>query len=121
MNLVVATGGPPLWRLRVASSWFSRLRGLIGRRTLAAGEGLLLPGTNSVHMFFMRFAIDCLFLGAPRADGACPIVALRANLAPWTGIVWWVRGAHDAVEIPAGSAAAAGLDAGDYVRLEPAG
>ena len=72
-------------------------------------------------MFFMRFAIDCVFLGAPVADGSQRVVAVRERLAPWRGIVWWVRGAHGAVELPAGSAAAAGLHKGDYVRLEPAG
>ena len=113
-------GGDAVWRLSVADSWPARLRGLIGRRSLSAGEGLYLPGTNGVHMLFMRFAIDCLFLGAPRPDGARQIVAVRHNLAPWRGIVWWVRGARAAVELPAGGAVESGLRQGDYVRLEPA-
>jgi hypothetical protein len=112
--------GRPIWRLRVAANWLGRLRGLIGSRALAPGEGLYLPGTNGVHMLFMRFAIDCLFLGAPRTDGAQRVVALRAHLAPWTGVVWWVRGARGAVEVPAGAIAASGLRVGDYVRLLPA-
>lgn len=113
-------GGEPLWRLRTADSWFDRLRGLIGSPALPAGEGLYLPGTNGVHMFFMSFAIDCLFLGTPRADGAQAVLAVRPNLAPWTGIVLWVRGARGAVEVPSGSAAASGVRPGDYVRLAPA-
>ncbi|MEP7379046.1 MAG: DUF192 domain-containing protein [Chloroflexota bacterium] len=110
----------PLWRVAVAGSWLARLRGLIGRSQLATGEGLYLAGTNGVHMLFMSFAIDVLFLGAPRADGARPVVALKPNLKPWTGIVWWVRGARGAIEVPAGSLAASGLRAGDHLTLAPA-
>jgi uncharacterized membrane protein (UPF0127 family) len=119
MILSAVAGDVPLWRLEVGDSWLARLRGLIGRSRLAPGEGLYLPGTNGVHMLFMRFAIDCLFLGAPRTDGARPIVALKPNLPPWTGIVWWVRGARGAIELPAGALAESGLRVGDYVRLAP--
>ena len=106
-----------LWRLDVANSWLARLRGLIGRPGLPVGQGLFLPGTNGVHMFFMRFAIDCIFLSAPRADGLRKVVAVRERLAPWRGIVWWVRGAHGVAEVPAGAASEAGLRTGDLVAL----
>jgi uncharacterized membrane protein (UPF0127 family) len=119
LQLTAATGGGPTWKVAVAASWLARLRGLIGRPSLASGEGLYLPGTNGVHMLFMRFAIDCLFVGAPRADGARPVVGVRHNLAPWTGVVWWVRGARGVVELPAGALAGSDLAVGDYVRLEP--
>jgi uncharacterized membrane protein (UPF0127 family) len=121
MELRVAGAAAPLWRLDVANTWLARLRGLIGRRGLAAGEGLYLPGTNGVHMFFMRFAIDVVFVGAPRPDGAQEVVALRPGLKPWTGLVPWVRGARGAIEIPAGALASSGLRVGGYVRLEPVG
>jgi uncharacterized membrane protein (UPF0127 family) len=117
MELRVAGTATPLWRLDVADSWLARLRGLIGRRDLAAGDGLYLPGTNGVHMFFMRFAIDVVFVGAPRPDGAQQVVALKPGLKPWTGLVPWVRGAHGAVEVPAGSLSGSGLNVGDYVTL----
>ena len=120
MNLLAENDTTPLWRLEVADSWLGRLRGLIGRHSLAAGAGLYLPGTNGVHMLFMRFAIDCLFVGAPRTDGARPVVSLKHNLAPWTGVVWWVRGARGAIEVPAGALASSGLRVGGYVWLVPA-
>ncbi len=112
--------GKTVWTLEVADSLLARLRGLIGRAGLEAGKGLYLPGTNGVHMLFMRFAIDCVFVGAPGAAGARRIVAIHERLAPWRGIVWWVRGARGVVEVPAGSAATSGLKRGDLVRLEPA-
>lgn len=120
MELRAEGSSSPLWRLDVADSWRARLRGLIGRRGLVAGEGLYLPGTNGVHMFFMRFAIDVVFLGGSREDGARRVVALRQNLRPWIGLVPWVRGARGAVEVPAGSLAGSGLSVGDYVILAPA-
>ncbi|MEA2676469.1 MAG: uncharacterized protein QOJ81_610 [Chloroflexota bacterium] len=120
MELRAEGSAATLWRLDVADSWLARLRGLIGRRGLAAGEGLFLPGTNGVHMLFMRFAIDVLFVGAPRADGARKVLALKANLRPWTGLVLWVRGARGAVEVPADSLSGSGLRVGDYVTLAPA-
>ena len=110
----------PCWQLEVADSWLARLRGLIGRRRVGRDEGLYLPGTNAIHMLFMRFPIDCVFVGAPRPDGTRQIVAVQAELAPWRGVVWWVRGAKGAVELRSGAAGAAGLRRGDYVRLEPA-
>ncbi len=119
MELRTAGAATALYRVEVASSWLGRLRGLIGRSHLERGDGLYLAGTNGVHMLFMRFAIDVLFVGAPRSDGARPVVALRPNLKPWTGIVWWVRGARGALEVPAGSLAASGLRVGDYVTLAP--
>ena len=46
----------------VADSPWSRMRGLLGRRGIESGEGLLLRPTGSVHTFFMRFPIDVVFL-----------------------------------------------------------
>jgi len=120
LQLRTADGNDPGWRLQVVDGWLGRARGLMGRNSLAAGEGIYLPGTNSIHMLFMRFPIDCLFVGAPRSDGSREIVGVRERLAPWRGVVWWVRGARGAVEVPAGSLATVGLRRGDVVRLEPA-
>ena len=112
--------GRSLYRLDVAQSWLSRLKGLIGRKDLGSGEGLFLPGTNGVHMFFMRFPIDCVFVGKPRADGTREVVAIHDRLAPWTGIVLWARGADGVAEVAAGSVETTGLRRGDVIRLEPA-
>lgn len=116
-----ADTGQPLFSVEVASSFLARLRGLMGRPSLTAGEGLYLPGTNSIHMLFMRFAIDAVFVGAAGVDGARPVVAVKERLRPWTGVVWWVRGLNGGgvIEVPAGGSAAVALRPGDRVRLEP--
>lgn len=113
-------GGEVLGRLTVAGSFWARLRGLIGRPAPARGGGLLLPGATGVHMLFMRYPIDCLFLGAEAADGTRPVVGLRPALPPWRGVVWYVRGARAAAELPVGTLAAARLAVGDRMRLASA-
>ena len=120
MDLRVSGDSASLYRVEVAGSFMSKLRGLTGRASLAVGGGLYLTGTNSIHMLFMRFAIDVLFVGAPRADGAQPVIALKPNLRPWTGVVWWVRGARGTIEVPAGSLVGTRIKVGDYVTLAPA-
>jgi uncharacterized membrane protein (UPF0127 family) len=89
----------------------------MGRQQLEPGGGLYLPGTNSIHMLFMRFPIDCVFVSGPLSDGSRHVVGLSENLKPWTGVVWWARGAKGAVEVPAGAARAAGIEVGQPIWL----
>ena len=107
-----------LWSLEIADSWTKRLVGLIGRQSLAEGTGLYFPGTNSIHMLFMRFPIDCVFV---RPAGGAPdtveVVSVRPDLAPWTGVVWFVRRARATIELSAGDAARAGIKVGDRLTL----
>jgi uncharacterized membrane protein (UPF0127 family) len=116
--LVRADAGahPVATRVQVARSFWGRFRGLMGRGALADDEGLYLP-VNSIHMLFMRFVIDALFLDAPDADGVRRVVATYPGLRPWTGIVLPVRGADGVVELPAGAIDRASLAVGDEVRL----
>ena len=100
-----------------ASSLWGRFMGLMGRRSLAAGHGLWLSGTNGIHMFFMRFPIDAVFLGKAGADGSRPVLAAKRNVRPWTGMVPLVRGADGVLELPVGSIESSGTVAGDVVRL----
>ena len=89
----------------------------MGRPSLMPGTGLWLPDSNGIHMMFMRFPIDAVFLGRPEAGGARPIVATHENLPAWRGLVPLVRGAHGVLELPAGTIAATGTAEGDRVEL----
>ena len=71
-------------------------------------------------MLFMRFPIDAVFLARPGADGGRRVVAVRPALRPWTGVVWWARGADGCLELPAGTAAASGTTVGDVIQLREA-
>ena len=107
-------------RVAVADTFWTRFLGLMGRSALAPDEGLWLRGVNNVHMFFMRFPIDCIFLGPSDADGARRVVAVRHALPPWRGVVWYARGATGVVELAAGTAARSGTQVGDRVTLASA-
>ena len=106
-------------RVESATGFWARFMGLMGRAALPQGGGLWLTD-SSIHMFFMRFPIDALFLGAPDATGRRRVVAMRPDLPPWRGIVLPVKGAQGVVELAAGTLASAGVQLGDEVVLEPA-
>jgi uncharacterized membrane protein (UPF0127 family) len=94
----------------VASAFGSRLRGLLGRKELAPGEGLLLYPCSSVHTFFMAFPIDVVFL-----DDDWRVVAVSQGMRPWrlSGIRW---AAKAALELPAGIVRHTGTASGDYLH-----
>jgi uncharacterized membrane protein (UPF0127 family) len=117
---VAATDAVAASAVASADSFWGRFRGLMGRAALAPGTGLYIPG-NSIHMFFMRFPIDALFVSGPDASGARTVIACRPNLRPWTGLVMPVGGAAGVVELEAGAIERAGLQAGAVVRFETAG
>ena len=86
------------------------MRGLLGRSGLESGEGLLLRPASSVHTFFMRFAIDVVFLGR---DGEVLKVAKR--VPPWRTAA--ARGAKAVVELAAGEAGRRGIRVGERLTL----
>jgi len=64
--------------VRVAERWWFRLRGMIGHPEPARGEGLLIRPCEGVHMHWMRYPLDIVFL-----DDAGLIIALYQGLRPW--------------------------------------
>lgn len=98
----------------MADSFFSRGFGLIPRGSLRDGEGLLITKTSSITMLFMRFPIDAVFV-----DRSGRVVRVAADLPPWR-LATAARGARDVIELPAGTAARTGTQAGDELVLEPA-
>jgi uncharacterized membrane protein (UPF0127 family) len=109
-------------RVQLADSFGGRFMGLMGRPQLSPGDGLWLTRTSNIHMFFMQFPIAAIFLGRPAADGTRRVVAAHASLRPWTGVVWYARGADSCLELPAGTAAASATAVGDIIAMarEPA-
>jgi uncharacterized membrane protein (UPF0127 family) len=99
-------------RCTVADTAPSRMRGLLGRDGMDEIEGLLIRPTNSVHMFFMRFAIDVVFL-----DRDLVVRKIVETLKPWR--MAGCRGARAALELPAGSASSRGITVGERLTLEP--
>jgi uncharacterized membrane protein (UPF0127 family) len=101
----------------VAASLWAKFMGLMGRPSLAPGAGLWLPDSNGIHMMFMRFPIDAVFLGRPDATGARPVVRLHRGLPAWTGLVPLVRGAHGVLELPVGAIDGSATQVGDLIDI----
>jgi uncharacterized membrane protein (UPF0127 family) len=89
-----------------ASSPLARMKGLLGRRELASGQGILLRPAGSIHTAFMRFPIDAVFLDA---DGT--VLKVERELPAWRTAA--SRGSKAVLELPAGEAARRGLEVGD--------
>ncbi|MGZ6268159.1 MAG: DUF192 domain-containing protein [Candidatus Limnocylindrales bacterium] len=105
-------------RLEEGSSFWAKFMGLMGRGSLAPGAGLWLPGENGIHMLFMRFPIDAVFLAPPAADGTRGVLALRRSLPRWRGVVWRVGGAKGVMELPVGAIEASATELGDRIVIE---
>ena len=103
--------------LETAAGLWGKFKGLMGRPSLDAGAGLWLPDSNGIHMMFMRFAIDAVFLGRPDPDGTRPVVSVHERLPAWRGLVPLVRGAHGVLELPVGTIAATSTAVGDRIAL----
>ena len=81
------------------------MRGLLGRRELGTGHGILLRPASAIHCWFMRFAIDAVFL-----DGSDRVLKVAAELPPWRMAA--CKGSRAVLELPAGEAQRRGLEAG---------
>lgn len=97
-------------RCVVADTMWMRARGLLGRSSLGEDEGILLQPAGSIHMFFMRFPIDAVFL-----DRELRVLRVAADLRPWR--MAGRRGAKLVLELPAGRCARAGVREGDRLVL----
>ncbi|HWN20975.1 MAG TPA: DUF192 domain-containing protein [Gaiellaceae bacterium] len=93
-------------RCLVAARPLRRMRGLLGRRSLPGGEGILLRPAASIHTFFMRFPIDAVFL-----DRSLVVVGIEPDLRPWRAAAR--KRAHSVLELAAGECERRGLREGD--------
>jgi uncharacterized membrane protein (UPF0127 family) len=93
-----------------ADTFFSRFKGLQLKKSFPQGSGLLILPCNSIHMFFMRFPIDVVFIDANQS-----VIYMEEGIKPWR-ISRIVKGARSVLELPAGTAARTGTRPGD--RLE---
>ena len=98
-------------RCDVATAPLKRLVGLLTRPALHPGEGLIFPRCHSIHTWFMRVPIDVVFL----KQG---IVIKTVNaLRPFR--LLWASGADTVIELPAGTAAKAGVQVGHTLGWTP--
>ena len=103
-------GGPVCERCLLAETPLTRLKGLLGRKGLEQGDGLLLRPAASIHTFFMRFPIDAVWV-----DRDLNVLKVSPDLGPWRTAA--CKGAKGVVEMAAGEAERVGLSAGDKLTL----
>ncbi len=96
--------------LEAATNMVSRFRGLMLRRKLPEGGGLLIRPCNSIHMFFMLFAIDAVFV-----DRENRVTKVARNVRPWIGLAFGGRAARAVLELPTG--AAGPTEPGDMLEI----
>jgi hypothetical protein len=101
--------------VELADGMVSRFLGLMFRADLPDGHGLVLRPCNSIHMFFMRFPLDVLFV-----DGDGKVLRVLDSIKPWRASTL-VRGSKGAIELRAGTAARTGVSPGTVVRMVEAG
>ncbi len=94
-----------------ADNFLTRLVGLMGKGSIGDGFGLLIEPCDSIHMFFMRFPIDALYVDR---DGR--VLRVCRNLRPWR-VGPFVRRSQYVLELPAGTAERTGTREGDQLQL----
>ncbi len=99
-------------KVEVADTSLSRFLGLLGRRELQPGHGLLIVPSSGVHTLGMLFPIDVVFL-----DADSRVIKLQENLRPFrvTALNWH---SESVLELPVDTIRAALVQIGDQFRIE---
>lgn len=98
--------------LEVATNFVARGVGLMGRARLPQDGGLLIHQCNGIHMMFMRFPIDAVFV-----DRAGVVVKTYERLLPWIGLVPFVFRADKVAELPVGTIRRHAIKTGDRLLV----
>lgn len=99
----------------LATGFWTRLRGLLGRPEPQPGGGLVLDPCKSVHMWGMRYSLDVLF-----SDPQDCVVGLEEGLAPWR-VSRHIKTARKAIELPVGTIKNTGTRLGDQLSFSDGG
>lgn len=110
--LDVTNGSVVAEHLEVARSLQERQRGLLGRDSLPEGHGLLIEQCRSIHMFFMKFAIDVVYVAADLV-----VAKVVEDLRPWQ--LSGSLAASATVELPTGTIRRTGVAPGHQLELRP--
>jgi uncharacterized membrane protein (UPF0127 family) len=93
--------------------FYNRMRGLLGKKELLPGKGLIIKPCQQIHSFFMQFSFDALFV-----DNFNRVIHIEGNMLPGK-ISPLVRKTAMVIELPAGTAADTGTNIGNIIVLEP--
>lgn len=96
----------------IADDFFSRLKGLLGRKNLLADEALIITHSRSIHMFFMKFSIDAVFIDKNKI-----VVGLVERIKPFQMSPMFFK-AQDVIELPEGKIRETKTRLGDKIELQ---
>ena len=99
--------------IKVAGTFWGRLKGLMFKSGLAKGECLIIRPCNIIHTFGMRFALDIIF-AAERSEAVYEVVHVTENIKPYR-IGTLVPEADCVLELPAGTVKTSGTKVGDQL------
>ena len=97
---------------KVADNPWTRLVGLMGKRELPEGDGLLIARSTSIHTCFMRIPIDVIFVS--KEDR---VVDVEEAMPAWRARI--AKGkAHYVIELPAGTIRRSGTQVGHQLEVQ---
>ena len=99
--------GDEIWTAETSAQ---RRTGLLKHDRLEEGAGLWIIPCEAVHTFFMKFAIDLIYLDRQRR-----VRGLVRALAPWR--LSMCLPAHSVIELPPGTIERTGTQKGDQLEL----
>ena len=108
LNLTIE--GVSAGTVALADTFFSRLRGLLGRSAKELG-GLLITPCSQVHCCFMKEAIDVVYI-----DRQGQVLRVDASMQPWH-FGPFVKGAKKVLELPDGRAEELDIAPGKYIHF----
>ncbi len=96
---------------RVAKTPWARMKGLLGDKDMPAGYALIITGCQSIHMMFMAFPIDVVFI-----DKNNVVVGLSSNIPPFAfSPIFWKSSC--AIELRAGTIQLSNTAIGDSLKI----
>lgn len=98
------------YELEMARTQAQKTKGLLGRKTFSPGEGLFIEHCHSIHMWFMKFPIDVLYV-----DSDLKILKVVKELKVWMFSACG-RATHT-IELPVGTVALHFLQVGDRLQI----
>lgn len=107
------TGHVVVAAIRRAEGVWGSFAGLMLKKSLPAGHGLMFQPARGIHTHFMRFPIDLVFL-----DKTNRVTKVRDAMVPWR---FDLTMAASVMELNAGTAQAMDIQPGDQLRFEKDG
>jgi uncharacterized membrane protein (UPF0127 family) len=105
------TGAVVATAIAEADGPWQAFKGLMFRKDLPDGHGMLFRPARGIHTHFMRFPIDLIFL-----DKSDRVVKIRPAMVPWR---FDFTNAAGVIEMAAGRAEANDIRPGDQLLFQP--